>query len=112
MPASEGNRDQNGIGAEHLSKRRRILRFDDLPVPNGAVGTEIDPEKIRGLAGAVAQNDDAGDGGREGADVPRKASPRIASRGTPPVPMTVKSLRPDTDAAASRNDSVTLRFAW
>ena len=41
----------------------------------------------------------------------RKESRERSSSGTPAGPLTTKSLRPATVEAASRNDSVTLRFA-
>src|SRR5687768_11209047 len=41
----------------------------------------------------------------------RNRSRSIASSGTPAAPTIVKSLRPATARADSRNDSVTLRFA-
>src|SRR5439155_19712008 len=42
----------------------------------------------------------------------RNENARSDSTGTPEIPVTVKSLRPATALAASRNDCVTLRLAW
>ena len=101
------------VAASSARPRRRACRVDQPDVAHGGVAAPVDAEDLHDLAAAVV------DDGRSRSRPARRTRSARETRGrssaatrTPATPVTTKSLRPETAAAASRKDAVTLRLAW